>query len=118
MTPEQFERALHEFLAYDDTEAVDALLLTYAETFTEAEVKSSERGLVVRATDGAEFHLVIVQTKLSLAQLRTYRPKSRNPQDFYCPLCTCRKSGAAETANGRDESCEDHACRCHEGSAM
>lgn len=52
---------------------------------------------------------------MNVAELRTYDPNRRPPgmTNHYCPRCSCRKNGYADEANGRDESCTDDDCACH-----
>jgi hypothetical protein len=49
---------------------------------------------------------------MDLDQLRTW-PGRLSEQNYYCPACSCRKSGDAELANRRDEGCAAYECSCH-----
>lgn len=53
---------------------------------------------------------------MTIADLRVYEPAEihRDTRLAYCPACRCRKSGYATEPNGRDPSCIDHDCSCHD----
>jgi hypothetical protein len=45
--------------------------------------------------------------------LRCFPRGSRNPEEYYCPLCRCNKGGWAEEPNARTEACMLDSCLCH-----
>lgn len=55
-----------------------------------------------------------------MSELRDYNPNERpaGMGNYYCPVCSCRKTGWVDEPNGRDEGCRYEACLCHSESTV
>jgi hypothetical protein len=49
---------------------------------------------------------------MDLDQLRTWEGRI-SEGNYYCPACSCRKSGDMTNPNTRDDGCSVYECPCH-----